>query len=398
MSYVLQIWAFPMPQSIAQVDGILGELDQRPRRPNTQFVELARRLTARHPCITTLDEDDENAVWTDGPMDGRTERPLWGLGILSQHIDTVQPFVVETATAMGFVVYDDQAGECHLPGGITLTPQGRQVGRHLGLPVPEPTDAKAVQGLLEQALESAAAPAGFRADAADGGLVRQVEAWTHTLQCRVTPPPAGASGRAAQAWLCDVELTWGHTQFARLWAEFDRAATQAGAGPAPRYRASARTTLSRLGFWARRPWPQLVTRRGDNGFVAHDADELRQVALALRQLVCVEVVDILGVIRSIEQMAFWCLSDDTRAWKPYPVLQSTPTGLEKTTLRRHLLDTEGCGGAVGLLMVAAAGAYPDLPGLLERTRAWAREDGSGLTLQRLELYAQALREAGMLPG
>lgn len=397
MSYVLQIWAFPMPQSIDQVDGILDELSRRPRKPNTQFVALAQRLTARHPCITTLDEDDENAVWTDGPMDGRTDGPLWGIGILSQHIDTVQPFVVETATALGFVVYDDQAGACHLPGGFTLTHEGRAVGRHLGLPVPQVLDGKAVQRTLEQALETAAAPNGFQPDAAAAGLVRQVEAWTHTLRCRVTPPPAGATGRAAEEWLCDVDLVWSHAQFAKLWAEFDRAAVLAGAGPAQRYPGSAHTTLARLGFWGRRSWPVLVTRRGDNSFVLRNPDELRQVAVGLRHLVAVEVVEILNVMRSIEQLAFWCLGEDTRVWKPFPLLRSTPTGLEKVTLQRYLLDTEGCGGPLALLMLGAAGGYPEMPRLLLKMQAWAREDASGVTTQRVELYAQALREGGLLP-
>lgn len=397
MSYVLQIWAFPMPQSIAQVDGILDELSRRPRKPNTQFVELARQLTARHPCITTLDEDDDNAVWTDGPMDGRTEEAHWGIGILSQHIDTVQPFVVETATALGFVVYDDQAGECHLPGGMSLLADGRRiVGEHLGQPVPGQLDLAAVQRTLQQALESAVAPNGFRFEAAAGRFVREAGEWTQTLACHVQPPPAGAEGRAGQEWLCDVELAWGHAKMARMWAELDRAAVLLGAGPAQRYRASARTTFSRLGFWARRRWPVLVTRRGDNTFVLRSPDELRQTAVALRQMAGTEMVDMVGVIRSVEQMAFWCLGEDTQVWKPYPLLRDTPTGLEKITLQRHLLDTEGCGG-VALLLLGGVGGFPRMPALLARATAWAQADTSGAALKRVELAAQALREAGLMP-
>lgn len=398
MSYVLQIWAFPMPQSIAQVDGILGELSRRPRKPNTQFVELARRLTARHPCITTLDEDDDNAVWTDGPMDGRTDEPCWGIGILSQHIDTVQPFVVETATSMGFVVYDDQAGECHLPGGMSLLADGRRiVGEHLGQPVPGELDLAAVQRTLQQALESAVAPNGFRFEATTGRFLREAGDWTQSLACRVLAPPAGAQGRAAEEWLCDVDLAWGHTKMARLWNELDRAAVLVGAGPAQRYGGSARTTFSRLGFWARRRWPVLATRRGDNTFVLRNPDELRQTAVALRQLAATEMVDMVRVIRSVEQLAFWCLGEDTQVWKPYPLLRSTPSGLEKTTLQRHLIDTEGCGGPAALLLLGGVGAYPDLQQLLARVTAQAQAEGSGAALRRVELAAQGLREAGLMP-
>ena len=131
MSYVLQIWSFPVPQAVAEVDGILSELNRRPPWPNTQFVALA------------------------------------------QHLDTVLPFVVETATSMGFVVHDDQAGECHLPGGWSLLPDGRRVvGHHLGMPVPEVLEPQAVRRLLLQAVEPVLALNQFRFEAATGRILR----------------------------------------------------------------------------------------------------------------------------------------------------------------------------------------------------------------------------------
>jgi hypothetical protein len=402
MSYVVQIWAFPMPQSIDQVDGILSELDKRPKRPTTQFVELARRLTARHPCITTLDDNDDgdspNAVWTDGPLNGHSDEAYWGLGIRTQHIDEVQPFVVETATSMGFVVFDDQQGECYLPGGLTLTPEGRGIGRHLGMPVPEQIDEAAIRRTLMDALQSAAAPGGFKLEPMTGTLVREHEEWTHTLSCRVQPPAAGATGAAAQDWLCDIELSIGHNKLARIWNELDRAVVSAGGGPAQRYRASARTTLSRLAYWGRRRWPVLAARRGDNTFVLRNAAELRLCAVAFRQLVAVEVFDMLNVVRSVEQLAFWCLSGDTRAWKPFPLLQSTPQGLHKVTLQRYLFDTEGCGGPVSMLLLGAIGAHPDMAQVLKKATAWAGQEGAGAnTLKRLEMCTKALREGGLMP-
>ncbi len=401
MSYVLQIWSFPVPQAVAQVDGILAELSQRPRKPGTLFVALAQRLTARHPCITTLDEDDERAVWTDGPLDGRTDQPLWGVGVLSQHIDTVVPFVVETATSMGFVVYDDQAGECHLPGGWSLLPDGRRViGHHLGQPLPDPLDPGTVTRLLQQAVESAVAHNGFRFEAATGRIVREAGEWTTTLELRVQPPGAAAAGTAgarASPWRIDVDLAWGHATMARMWNELDRAAVLSGAGPAQRYRASARTTFSRLAWWSRRPWPRvLAVHRADTHWVAADADELRQLAVCLREVAGTLMVDLMQVIRSVEQLSQWCLSEDAQAWKRFPMLQDTPSGLEKVAVQRWLLDTEGCGGPAALLMLAGVGGYPHLPRLLDRLAPRAQQEGDA-AVQRLALAARALREGGLMP-
>ncbi len=397
MSYVLQIWAFPAPPSVAAVDGILAELAQRPKKPQTQFLELARRLTARHPCITTLDEDDENAVWTDGPMDGRTDEPLWGVGVLSQHLDTVVPFVVETATAMGFVVYDDQAGECHLPGGMSLLPDGRRVvGHHLGQPVPERLEAAVMERFLMQSLESAVALNGFRFEPATGLTTRTSGEWTQTLAVQVQPPDPAASGAAALDWRCDIEMTWSHSKMARMWSELDRAAVLSGGGPAQRYRGTAGTTFSRMAWFGRREWPLLAVRRADTTWVLRDSDGLRTLAVSLRELAGTAMVELIQVVNSVEQLAQWCLSENSQTWRPFPLLVTTPTGLDKRTVQRRLIDTDACGGPVTLLMLGGLSRYPEMPALLARCQGWARELGSATEL-RLELAARALREGGLMP-
>ena len=404
MSYVLQIWSFPVPQAVAEVDGILSELNRRPPRPNTQFVALAQRLTARHPCITTLDEDDDNAVWTDGPLDGRSEQPVWGLGVLSQHLDTVLPFVVETATSMGFVVHDDQAGECHLPGGWSLLPDGRRVvGHHLGMPVPEVLEPQAVRRLLLQAVEPVLALNQFRFEAATGRILRERGEWSQTVELQVQPPEpaaagsAGSAGTMAALWRVDAEVRWGHAGLARMWNELDRAAVLAGAGPAQRYRGSVRTTFSRMAWWTPREWPKvLAVHRADTNWVLRNPDELRQVAVCLREVAGTALPGMVEVLRSVDQLSMWCLSEQREAWKRFWMLQATPSGLEKVAVQRWMLDTEGCGGAAALLMLAGVAGYPALPRLLERLTPRARHEGEAAA-RRLELAAQALRDGGFMP-
>ncbi|MFY7856770.1 MAG: hypothetical protein ACOVQT_11560 [Rubrivivax sp.] len=397
MSYVLQIWSFPVPQSVAQAAEILNDLNQRPAKPQTQFLELARRLTARHPCITTLDDEDERAVWADGPLDGRTDRPVWSVGVLSAHVADLMPFVVETATSLGFVVYDNQAAACHLPGGTTLLSQGRRVlGHHLGMPLPEALQGPAIRTLLQQTLESAVSMHGFRFEPSSDQFVRLAGEWTHRLTVHVQAPEPGATGRASQAWRCDVELVWGHVRMARMWNELDRAAVLSGEGSTQKYPGSARTTFSRLAFFGRKKWATQGVRRGETVWTFHDPDELRATAVALREQAGTAMVQMTQVIPSIEQLALWCLSDDPQAWRALPQLRSTPSGLEKETVKRWLLDTEGCGGPVTLLILGAVSDYPEMNALLVRCLDQARQDASGVTVKRVERAARALRDGGLL--
>jgi hypothetical protein len=125
MSYILHIWERPLPASLAEAGQIHTQLSAEQTVPNPKFVELAKRLTQRHPCITTLDDEDTNAVWSDGPLDGITARAVYGLGIQTDFVNSVVPFVVETANALGLTVYDMQAAEARLPDGSVLTLPGQ---------------------------------------------------------------------------------------------------------------------------------------------------------------------------------------------------------------------------------------------------------------------------------
>ncbi|MDO5691689.1 MAG: hypothetical protein Q4G70_04300 [Pseudomonadota bacterium] len=129
MSYVLQIWSQPAdeppPTTVAEADALVVRLSKTPQpQDHPLFLQLAQRLTQRYPCLTTLDEEDEESedatVWSDGPLDGRTACALYGLGVQTTHLHRAVPFVVATARALGLNVYDMQAGEAHLANGSVL--------------------------------------------------------------------------------------------------------------------------------------------------------------------------------------------------------------------------------------------------------------------------------------
>ena len=123
MSYTVDIWnqAFPAEPAEAWAlrDELLALRDAEPSRdpPSEEMVELHRRLTARYACIC----DDENGPWSDGPLINNFGPGRAILGISYSKVQEVLPFVVETATAMGFHVFDGQDEAIHRPGGSTAT-------------------------------------------------------------------------------------------------------------------------------------------------------------------------------------------------------------------------------------------------------------------------------------
>jgi len=119
MSYVIHIWEpTPLPTSAEEAEAQFDELPEDGMEQNPKFITVVQNLTARYPCITTLEADE--GVWTDGPLDGVCDSGAYGLGIMTDYVDEVQPFVVAEANKLGLTVYDMQMGLFYLPSGQIL--------------------------------------------------------------------------------------------------------------------------------------------------------------------------------------------------------------------------------------------------------------------------------------
>jgi hypothetical protein len=71
------------------------------------FRELHDRLIARYPCICTLPDDEvDDGVWSDGPLWNNFGHRAAVLGMSYSRVETALPFLVETANALGLVVFD----------------------------------------------------------------------------------------------------------------------------------------------------------------------------------------------------------------------------------------------------------------------------------------------------
>jgi hypothetical protein len=143
VSYVVQIWESPVPTSFEDADRICIALHAQRGEQNAKFVTLAERLMSkfRGPAA---DEEGED-VWTDVELDGECELPVYGVGILTEHLEKVLPVVVRIANALELVVFDEQDGALYLPDGRVLSNSARAQVAEQAVP------AKRMQKAIKQA-------------------------------------------------------------------------------------------------------------------------------------------------------------------------------------------------------------------------------------------------------
>jgi hypothetical protein len=187
MSYVVQIWEKPVPASVQEADRINAQLHREGGAQNPKFIELAQRLMARFPGPDAQTGDDvehgeDGDVWTDVTLDGQADGPVWGVGVLTEHLNTVLPFVFAEAGKLNLLVYDPQAGEVRLSDGRVLTQAGQPPQQFEEESTPSTSDVAPVASmgetlrgpehivqLMRQVLDPVFSPLGFKAKAPRDG-------------------------------------------------------------------------------------------------------------------------------------------------------------------------------------------------------------------------------------
>lgn len=114
------ISAAPIPADDAEVwgdfDARSEAFEQHGKPPLPALLEFLERLTARHPCISELREDQlESAVWADGPLRDGLMHDVAVLTVVPARVAAVLPLVRDTARALGLAVYDPQAEQVWRP-------------------------------------------------------------------------------------------------------------------------------------------------------------------------------------------------------------------------------------------------------------------------------------------
>lgn len=119
MSWTIEIVTVPIAddpgEAWAQLEELREEADEREygAPPSDELAELYRRLTARYPCIM----EDPESPWADGPLINNFGEAIATIGIMTSRIAEALPFVIETATEMGFTVFDAGDERIHRPKG-----------------------------------------------------------------------------------------------------------------------------------------------------------------------------------------------------------------------------------------------------------------------------------------
>lgn len=158
MSYVIHVWDGPEPSSVKDAVDMLSGLTRRAAPPNPKLLAFANRLTER------LSGSSASAatLWPEGPPTGHSGTAVVSLPVPPATQAIVGPVLLEAARDLGLVVFDEQAGQVHLPGGRLLTL--RAPGPQAETPVRAEAlrSKQQVQSLCLQALEPGMSAAGFR--------------------------------------------------------------------------------------------------------------------------------------------------------------------------------------------------------------------------------------------
>jgi len=96
----------------------LAPLSQRPPKPTPppEFRQLYDLLVERYPCLCSLpDGQEEDTIWSDGPLWNNFGTRVAILGIRHQCADEALPFIVESANSLGLIVFEPAMGVIFRP-------------------------------------------------------------------------------------------------------------------------------------------------------------------------------------------------------------------------------------------------------------------------------------------
>lgn len=352
MSYIIHFFSGAMPRTLADAVTQADNSSEHPRGQNTLFIKLAQALTQRYPCITTIDEDDEEtpAVWSDGPLDGKSSRTVYALGLLSDWVDEVQPFVVETATSLGLNVLDHQQGCAYLPGGKVLTQHGDAVGKHLGIPLYGQLNPAMIERTLNDALLPVLMPLGFEASRAMGGLWRTGSYGSQLI--RFVPLESTPEMHAF-----DLELIINLGNIRKV-IEY---VLQSCPGSEEKYVGTACCPLATACRFYRRA-SDLAKMSPSIRFEISNLDELRSLAISLRQLFAENLNPLLDEWTTSGNLAYYLYASSHDAWRILGSRLSYSddgTTLTKSTIAGNLLTTAQCAGEMTAILLGILAKAPN---------------------------------------
>ncbi len=93
-----------------------------PTHPQPQpevFHHLYRLLVTHYPCRSAFAEGEVGkCVWVDSPLIEKFGHDMALLRIVPEHVDEVLPFIVEKATRLKLIVFEEAAGMIYRDGDL----------------------------------------------------------------------------------------------------------------------------------------------------------------------------------------------------------------------------------------------------------------------------------------
>lgn len=113
MSYVISILKNNIPSNDKEAISYLFDLESKETDERSKdLINLIEIFKQKFPCICDLPDDRKaEGVWSDGPLTGNVGTNIATIGILTDRLEEVLPFIVDVAIDNGFVVFDSQTDE-----------------------------------------------------------------------------------------------------------------------------------------------------------------------------------------------------------------------------------------------------------------------------------------------
>ncbi|MBS1197685.1 MAG: repeat-containing protein [Proteobacteria bacterium] len=124
MSYLLHVWEAPKASNIEEAVSIVYHSDKDVGL-SPIFHAFAKALTAVYPDSSAPGQD--NCVWADNPLDGRTRQPVMVLSITDHAVAMpLFEFIAHTAADYQLHVFDMQAGQLYCPNRTIVNDNGQR--------------------------------------------------------------------------------------------------------------------------------------------------------------------------------------------------------------------------------------------------------------------------------
>ena len=133
MAYTFAVCNAAVPEGVDVWD-FVGRLTDEPESDPAAFRRLIHHLTARYPCVGHLPLAETGGcecVWGECPRSWVRYTRATNFGLRVDHIPTVLPFAVATATGLGFTVLDWQTGKLYRPSAQGAEPGAAADGPRL---------------------------------------------------------------------------------------------------------------------------------------------------------------------------------------------------------------------------------------------------------------------------